>query len=38
MTDLWLESQQKLSERYEPWDIYNADEMGLFCNCTPEQY
>jgi hypothetical protein len=31
--DLWLERLPMLLERYEPRDIYNADEKGLFYNC-----
>jgi hypothetical protein len=33
MRDLWHERLPILLERYEPWDIYKADETGLFCNC-----
>jgi hypothetical protein len=35
-TDLWFERLLKLLEGYEPRDIYNADEMGLFFNCLPD--
>jgi hypothetical protein len=35
--DLWLERLPMLLEQYEPWDIYNADEMGLLYNCLPDR-
>jgi hypothetical protein len=34
-TDLRFEKLLKLLEGQEAWDIYNADEMGLFFNCLP---
>jgi hypothetical protein len=34
--DLWLERLPILLERYEPWDIYNTDETGLFI-CLPDR-
>jgi hypothetical protein len=36
-TDLWFERLLKLLEEYEAWDIYNADETGLFFNCLPDR-
>jgi hypothetical protein len=34
-TDAWLESLPSLLDSYEPRDIYNADETGLFFNVLP---
>jgi hypothetical protein len=36
-TDAWLESLPSLLEGYEPCDVYNADETGLFFNVLPER-
>jgi hypothetical protein len=36
-TNAWLESLPSLLEGYEPHDVYNADETGLFCNVLPER-
>jgi transposase len=35
-TSLWINELPKLLEGYEPRDIYNADETGLFYNCLPD--
>jgi hypothetical protein len=35
-TDLWFKRLPELLEGYEAWDIYNADEMGLFFNYLPD--
>jgi hypothetical protein len=32
MRNVWLDKLLRLLEGYEPQDIYNADEMGLFYN------
>lgn len=34
-TSSWINELPKLLEGYEPRDIYNADETGLFYNCLP---
>jgi hypothetical protein len=36
-TDAWLEILPSLLEGYEPCDVYNADEMGLFFNVLPDR-
>jgi hypothetical protein len=36
-TDAWLESLPSLLEGYEPCDVYNTDETGLFFNVIPER-
>jgi hypothetical protein len=36
-TDAWLESLPSLLEGYEPRDVYNADETGLFFNVLPDR-
>ena len=36
-TDAWLESLPSLLEGYEPRDVYNADETGLFFNVFPHR-
>jgi hypothetical protein len=36
-TDAWLESLPSLMGGYEPCDVYNADEMGLFFNMLPDK-
>jgi hypothetical protein len=36
LTDLWFKRLPKLLEGYKAWDIYNADETGLFFNCLPD--
>jgi hypothetical protein len=36
-TDAWLESLPSLLEGYEPCDVYNADETGLFFNMLPDR-
>jgi hypothetical protein len=36
-TDSWLESLPSLLEGYEPRDVCNADETGLFLNVLPER-
>jgi hypothetical protein len=36
-TDAWLESLPSLLGCYEPRDVYNADEMGLFFNVLPDK-
>lgn len=36
-TDLWFQRLPELLEEYEPRDIYNADETGLFFNCLPDR-
>jgi hypothetical protein len=36
-TDAWLESLSSLLEGYEPRDVYNADETGLFFNVLPDR-
>jgi hypothetical protein len=36
-TDLWFERLPKLLEGFKAWDIYNADEMGVFFNCLPDR-
>jgi hypothetical protein len=33
----WLESLLSLLEGYEPCDVYNTDETGLFFNMLPER-
>jgi hypothetical protein len=35
--DLWFQRLLELLEGYKTWDIYNADEMGLFFNCLPNR-
>jgi len=35
-TDAWLESLPSLLGSYEPRDVNNADEMGLFFNVLPD--
>jgi hypothetical protein len=37
ITDAWLESLPSLLEGYEPRDVYNADETGLFFNVLPDR-
>lgn len=34
-TSLWINELPKHLEQYEPRDIYNADETGLFYKCLP---
>ena len=36
-TDAWLESLASLLGGYEPRDVYNADETGLFFNVLPDR-
>jgi hypothetical protein len=36
-TDAWLESLPSLMQGYEPCDVYNADETGLFFNVLPDR-
>jgi len=36
-TDAWLESRPSLLGGYEPRDVYNADETGLFFNVLPDR-
>jgi hypothetical protein len=36
-TDLWFERLPEVLEGYKAWDIYNADETGLFFNCLSDQ-
>ena len=36
-TDAWMESLPSLLEGYEPQDVYNADETGLFFNMLPDR-
>jgi len=36
-TDAWLESLPFLLGGYEPYNVYNADEMGLFFNVLPDR-
>jgi len=36
-TDAWLESLQSLSGGYEPHNVHDADEMGLFFNVLPDR-
>ena len=36
-TDAWLESLPFLLGGYEPRDVYNADETGLFFNMLPDR-
>jgi len=36
-TDAWLESLPSLLGRYEPRDVHNADETGLFFNVLPDR-
>jgi hypothetical protein len=36
-TDVWLKSLPSLLEGYEPCDVYNAGEMGLFFNMLPDR-
>jgi hypothetical protein len=36
-TDTWLESLPSLLEGYEPCDVYNADETGLFFSVLPDR-
>jgi hypothetical protein len=36
-TDAWLESLPSLLEVYEPRDVYNPDETGLFFNVLPDR-
>jgi hypothetical protein len=36
-TDAWLESLPSLLEGYEPRNVYNTDETGLFFNVLPER-
>jgi hypothetical protein len=36
-TDLWFKRLLELLEGYKAWDIYNADDTGLFFNCLPDQ-
>jgi hypothetical protein len=35
-TDAWLESLPSLLEVYEPRDVHNTDETGLFFNVLPD--
>jgi hypothetical protein len=35
-TDLWPKRLPELLEGYEAWDIYNANETGLFFHCLPD--
>jgi hypothetical protein len=35
--DAWLESLPSLLEGYEPRDVFNADETGLFFNVLPDR-
>jgi hypothetical protein len=35
--EVWLERLPSLLEGYEPRDIYNADETGLFLNVLPDR-
>ena len=37
LLNAWLESLLSLLEGYEPRDIYNADETGLFFNVLPDR-
>jgi hypothetical protein len=37
VTDLWFKRLSEVLEGYEAWDIHNADEMGLFFDCLPDQ-
>jgi hypothetical protein len=34
---LWSERLPELLEGHKAWNIYNADEMGLFFNCLPDR-
>ncbi|XP_046404659.1 tigger transposable element-derived protein 6-like [Ischnura elegans] len=36
-TDDWLESLPSILEGYDPGDVYNADETGLFFNVLPDR-
>jgi hypothetical protein len=36
-TDAWLESLPSLLGGYEPCNVYNADETGLFFNVLPDR-
>jgi hypothetical protein len=31
----WLQCDKHILEKYEPKDIYNMDETGIFCNMLP---
>ena len=35
--DLWFKRLLEVMEGCEAWDIYHADETGLFFNCLPDQ-
>jgi hypothetical protein len=37
MMDLWHKRLPKLLEGYKLWDIYDADEMGIFYNCLADK-
>lgn len=37
VTKSWLENLPKLIEGFEPHEIYNADETGLFFKCLPDR-
>jgi len=37
ITDAWLESLPSLLGDFEPRDVYNADETGLFFNVLPDR-
>ena len=38
ITDKWKQSElQEILKQFEPKNIYNADEMGLFYKCIPNR-